>query len=200
MLINIQCSHDFQFYPERLHELVKKEQTAILKRHQSASEEGGSKEGPVTSDSVITIEELTEEEQKEKEELLKTTGFPSWSKKEFNAFIHAVGIFGKDSFEEITKEVQTKTLEEIQAYSQVFWKKYKKIADWQKIISVVDKGENKRKKFDGMSESLSKKVSSYQNPWKDLKIPHVQQTQKGKFTEDEDKFLVILFYFIYLLF
>jgi hypothetical protein len=62
--------------------------------------------------------------------------------------------------------------------------------DWQKLVSNIEKNENKRKRMDDFTFALEKKVSLYENPFNDLKIQY-SSSQKGvKFTEEEDRFLL----------
>ena len=61
---------------------------------------------------IDEAEELTEEQQKEKEELLRE-GFSNWTKRDFNAFIKANEKYGRDDMENISRDVEGKTTEEV---------------------------------------------------------------------------------------
>ena len=67
---------------------------------------------------INDAEELTEDEQLEKEDLLKE-GFNSWSKRDFNQFIRLNEKYGRDDIENISREVEGKTPEEVVEYSKV---------------------------------------------------------------------------------
>jgi len=54
---------------------------------------------------------------------LKENGFRRWSKKDFNNFIDAVIKHGKKAYSEISKEIGTKTHDEIRRYSHSFFSK-----------------------------------------------------------------------------
>ena len=71
---------------------------------------------------IDEAEELTEEEQDEKEDLL-TQGFTNWSKRDFNQFIRLHEKYGRDDIDSISKEIEGKTPEEVVEYSKVFWER-----------------------------------------------------------------------------
>lgn len=55
---------------------------------------------------------LTDEE-RDLMEQLKSEGFPTWTKRDFNAFIRGCEKYGRDRLDEIAREVETKTAEEV---------------------------------------------------------------------------------------
>ena len=61
---------------------------------------------------IDEAEELTEEEQKEKEELLRE-GFSNWTKRDFSMFIKANEKYGREDTENISHDVEGKTPEEV---------------------------------------------------------------------------------------
>lgn len=63
---------------------------------------------------------LTDQELQEKEELLGQ-GFTSWNKRDFNQFIKANEKYGRDNLEQIVKDVEGKTPQEVMQYANVFW-------------------------------------------------------------------------------
>lgn len=63
---------------------------------------------------------LTQEEMDERERL-NAEGFSNWSRKEFLALTKAMEKWGRDDLENVAKEVEGKTLEEVQKYSVAFW-------------------------------------------------------------------------------
>jgi SWI/SNF-related matrix-associated actin-dependent regulator of chromatin subfamily A member 5 len=70
--------------------------------------------------SVSTAEPLTEEEQKEKQEL-SPLGFSNWNKRDFQLFCKGTELNGRDDYEAIAREVLGKTVEEVKEYATVFW-------------------------------------------------------------------------------
>ncbi|KAK2492107.1 hypothetical protein MC885_001442, partial [Smutsia gigantea] len=61
-------------------------------------------------------EPLTPEETEEKEKLL-TQGFTNWTKRDFNQFIKANEKYGRDDIDNIAREVEGKSPEEVMEYS-----------------------------------------------------------------------------------
>jgi len=134
---------------------------------------------------------LTEEEQAAREEML-TQGFTNWSKRDFNAFIRGSEKFGRGDCTAIAQEVEGKTLAEIKEYHDVFWVRYKELTDWERIINVITKGEERIEKKVRMKKALAQKVSNYQKPEIQLKISasFSSMLKNKKYIEDEDRFLV----------
>jgi len=132
--------------------------------------------------------QLTEVEKEERERLL-TEGFNNWSKRDFNNFVRGCERYGRDDLERILLEVEGKTEEEVAEYSAVFWERHTEIADYEKHIKNIEKGEAKIQRYNDIMEALTVKIERYKNPWRDLKIVYGQNKGKG-FTEEEDRFLV----------
>ena len=61
---------------------------------------------------VDDAEELTEEEQEEKNDLL-TQGFTNWSKRDFNQFIRLHEKYGRNDINSISKEIEGKIPDEL---------------------------------------------------------------------------------------
>ena len=89
---------------------------------------------------IDEAEELTEDEQDEKEELL-TQGFSNWSKRDFNQFIRLHEKYGREDIESIGKEVEGKTKEEVTEYSKVFWERCQELQDIDRIMAQIEKGK-----------------------------------------------------------
>ena len=53
---------------------------------------------------------------------------------------------------------------------QVFWERYKELTDYERIINVITKGEERIEKKVRMKKALAQKVSNYQKPEIQLKI------------------------------
>ncbi|KAI9298836.1 slide-domain-containing protein [Neoconidiobolus thromboides FSU 785] len=98
---------------------------------------------------------------------------------------------GRKNLKVIGQEVEGKKPEEVKAYHKVFWQKYKEINEYEKMIENIERGEERIKKQNEISETINDKVSQYNNPLLQLKINY--PNGKGKyFTEEEDKFLVVM--------
>ncbi|KAI8907258.1 SNF2 family N-terminal domain-containing protein [Gorgonomyces haynaldii] len=132
---------------------------------------------------------LTEEEIKEKESLSKE-GFVNWTRKDFTNFCKACERHGRDNMQAICQDVEGKTPEEIQAYAKVFWERIKEIPDYEKIVSNIEKGEQRILKTREIQEAISSKVQRYRLPLQQMKLNYGQN--KGKtYTEEEDRFLLV---------
>jgi len=137
---------------------------------------------------IDTAEPLTEEEVAEKNSLLDK-GFGDWTKKEFTAFVKACERYGRDNMQFISQDVEGKTPEEVKAYAKVFWERYKEIADHEKILAAIERGETKIQRKQEVQDLLTGKVESYKIPLQQLRFSYGQQ--KGKlFSEEEDRFMV----------
>jgi SWI/SNF-related matrix-associated actin-dependent regulator of chromatin subfamily A member 5 len=169
--------NDFQFLNvERLEELCNKE------------EEKEEKEG---EEKAEVAPGLTEEEKEEKESLL-AAGFPDWTKKDFQAFTKGCEKHGRDNIAAIAQEVEGKTEQEVEAYSKVFWERYKEINDYDKIIKKIDKGEAHIHKIDNNNYMLKYKTQKYKNPWAQVKFVYGPNKVKQQYTEEEDRFIVCI--------
>jgi SWI/SNF-related matrix-associated actin-dependent regulator of chromatin subfamily A member 5 len=188
--------HPFQFFPKRLTELLNKETEAFKRRlearekkdkeKEEAAKEGNEKEEK--DEDSEDFDDLTEGEQKEKDTLLQK-GFGNWNKRDFGLFIKACEKYGRDALEQIAGDIDTKTLAEVKEYSKVFWKKYKEVPDWERIVSNIEKGEQRIQRREEMITALKYKIDGVKDPFKNLKINYAGN--KGKtYTEEEDIFLV----------
>lgn len=137
--------------------------------------------------------DLTEEEQAEKKRLIEE-GFGNWNRRDFRNYTLACERHGRDAQEDILNDVAEstgKTKGDIRGYHKVFWKRYKEIQDWERIIDKIKKGEQKLARRAAITAALDKKVKRTKNPWQSLTINY--GSNKGKtFTEEEDRFLVCM--------
>ncbi|KNC98614.1 uncharacterized protein SPPG_06295 [Spizellomyces punctatus DAOM BR117] len=195
-IANIQ---DFQFYPARLKDLQEREILAFRKEIgykvrpedvEGENEEDTAEKMKEEQAKVDQAEPLSEAEIAEKEKLL-TKGFGDWSKRDFIAFCKANEKNGRHDLEAIAQEVEGKTASEVKQYAAVFWKRFREIADYEKIIANIEKGEAKLKRTQEIQDALTAKVRQHRAPLQQLKIQYLQS--KGKnFTEEEDRFLLVM--------
>merc|ERR1719445_1707451 len=187
---------DFQFYPPRLFELLDQE---IYHYRQSVgykvplNPDLGADSKRVQKDEQKKIdeaEELTEDEQIEKEDLLKE-GFSNWSKRDFNQFIRLNEKYGRDDIDNISGEVEGKTAEEVKEYAKTFWERCNELQDCDKIMASIEKGEARIQRRALIKKALDAKIARYKAPFHQLRIAY--GTNKGKnYTEEEDRFLVCM--------
>ncbi|KAF9172315.1 hypothetical protein BGX21_003396 [Mortierella sp. AD011] len=197
--LNIQ---DFQFYPSRLHELQEKEilyyrksigyrvPKAVGPEAANMTEEELEEQQQQEQALIDTAEPLTEEETTEKEDLMQA-GFENWSKRDFISYYKACEKFGRNNLSEIANEIEGKTLQEVKAYSKVFWKRYSEIADHERIIAAIEKGESKIQRQSDIQDQLSAVIHRHRVPLQQLKIAY-NQTKTKNYTEEEDRFLIVL--------
>ena len=155
---------------------------------------------------------LNKKEQEEKEKLI-TRGFGNWTKKDFTAFTKACEYYGRNEYDDIARDVGTKTPQEVKQYSKVFWKKIKDLAgmwcwhtkesywaynfslDSKKIISNIEKGEKRIARVEAMISALEEKVASCSDPRNDLEIVYTYSKKAPAYQPEEDRFLVSLVLF-----
>merc|ERR1711981_534472 len=187
---------DFQFFPPRLFELLDQE---IYHYRQSVgykvplNPDLGADSKRVQKDEQKKIDEadeLTEDEQIEKEDLLKE-GFSNWSKRDFNQFIRLNEKYGRDDIDNICSEVEGKNAEEVKDYAKAFWERCGELQDSERIMSQIEKGEARIQRRALIKKALDAKIARYKAPFHQLRIAY--GTNKGKnYTEEEDRFLVCM--------
>ncbi|GMH40196.1 hypothetical protein BSKO_08100 [Bryopsis sp. KO-2023] len=190
---------DFQFFDvRRLTELFEQENAFEVWKHQQKQKEEQAK-APAASDEPEGAElvpgpddpqPLTEEEVAEKDQLLEA-GFTNWNRRDFNAFCRACEKYGRGDIGSISKEIDGKTEEEVEAYSKVFWARYQELNEFERIVKNIEKGEQKIQRQQDIMDAISAKLDRYKNPWLELKIQY--GSNKGKaYTEEEDRFIICM--------
>ena len=81
---------------------------------------------PRLPSSISTAEPLTEEEREEKATLAERV-FTNWNKPELRKFLELSGRYGRNAYEAIAAEMDNKTEEDLEAYAEVYWQRYKEI-------------------------------------------------------------------------
>ena len=107
---------------------------------------------------IDDAEPLSEDEITEKESLL-TQGFTTWSKRDFNQFIKATEKHGRDDYENIAKEVEGKTPEEVMEYNSVFWERCHELQDIDRIMAQIERGEAKIQRRASIKRALDSKMA-----------------------------------------
>lgn len=135
------------------------------------------------------------EERKTEKQLLIDQAFSDWNRKDFRAYVSACEKNGRENLEKIVEDVEmntSKTKDQIVRYHEVFWKSYKQLNDWEKVIDKIEKGEQKIARVIAIKEGLRKKVENFDgNPWLQLQLNY--GSNKGKtFTEAEDRFIICM--------
>ena len=190
--------HDFQFFPSRLAELQEKETLYFRKEINykvplaDGDEDEGDREA-LRKEAQREIDEsvpFTSEELEEKERLTEE-GFQNWTKRDFYQFIRVNERYGRDNYQAIAEEMETKSLKEVKEYSKVFWDRYSEVDGYERYVSQIEAGEERIAKHDRQARLLHQKLSMYRSPMQQLKITYTQS--KGKvYTEEEDRFILVM--------
>ncbi|XP_036915186.1 probable global transcription activator SNF2L1 isoform X3 [Sturnira hondurensis] len=186
---------DFQFFPPRLFELLEKEILYYRKTIGYKVPRNSDIPNPALAQreeqkKIDGAEPLTAEETEEKEKLL-TQGFTNWTKRDFNQFIKANEKYGRDDIDNIAREVEGKTPEEVMEYSAVFWERCNELQDIEKIMAQIERGEARIQRRISIKKALDAKIARYKAPFHQLRIQY--GTSKGKnYTEEEDRFLICM--------
>ncbi|KAM0712126.1 hypothetical protein Q7P37_011220 [Cladosporium fusiforme] len=196
-----QAMHDYQFFDPRLGDLQEKETAwfrkennikAPLAEGDEETLEQRQEDQALEQKMIDEAEPLTEEEIAEKDQLAEH-GFGEWNKRDFQQFINGSARYGRSDFEHIALEVDSKEPDEIKVYSKVFWKRYKEIPNWEKHITAIKEGEQKAQRVIEQREMLRKKLKMYRVPLQQLKLNYtVSTTNKKVYTEEEDRFLLVM--------
>ncbi|CAL5219362.1 g1181 [Coccomyxa viridis] len=188
---------DFQFFnTTRLQELFDKEQNyEVFKHNQSQKEQAARAQG--ASEDVVQAQlapapddpqPLSEEDIAEKDKLLGE-GYSNWNRRDFNSFTRACEKYGRESLAEIAREIEGKTEEEVRAYSKTFWERHTELADHDRIIKNIERGEQRIQRQQDIMTAIAAKLERYRNPWQELKLQY--GANKGKaYTEEEDRFIL----------
>ena len=193
--------HDWQFFPPGLQELQEKETYYF---HQEIKYKAPLPDGPeeelaereadqrLEQINIDNAEPLTDAE-KERKEAMSQEGFGSWNRRDFQQFINGCAKFGRNSWDGIATEVDSKDAEEITEYAAVFWKRYTEIAEYDKHIKSIEAGEDRLRKTNMQRKMLRRKMEMYRVPLQQLKINYtVSTTNKKVYTEEEDRFLLVM--------
>ncbi|QQP55261.1 Chromatinremodeling complex ATPase chain Iswilike, partial [Caligus rogercresseyi] len=180
---------DFQFFPPRLFELLDQEiyhYRKTLSYKVPLNPDLGSEAKKIQKEEQRRIdeaEELTEDEQEEKEDLL--------NQRDFNQFIRLHEKYGREDIDSISREVEGKSPQEVLDYSKVFWERCSELQDVDRIMGQIEKGEAKIQRRFHIKKALDAKINRYRAPFHQLRIAY--GTNKGKnYTEEEDRFLVCM--------
>ncbi|XP_017490959.1 PREDICTED: chromatin-remodeling complex ATPase chain Iswi-like [Rhagoletis zephyria] len=185
---------DFQFFPPRLFELLDKEiyfyRKTIGYKVPLNPDLGDTAEKVRKQEQKLIdkSEALTEEETQEKEELL-TEGYINWSRRDFNQFVKMCEKYGRDDIDSISKEIEGKAPEDVVEYAKTFWDRFAELADGEKIIAQIEKGEQRIKRRQDIKKAIEAKMARYSAPFHQLRINY--GANKGKnYIEEEDRYLI----------
>lgn len=130
--------------------------------------------------------------ERERDALLEE-GMTSWSRREFQVFVRAIERHGRANIDEIAQELaDTKSKEEVLAYSGAFWKKGPSIIEsFPRILKQIEDGEMKIARRVEMERAIQVKMERYSNPWKELEVAYGNNRSKT-FIDVEDRWLICM--------
>lgn len=188
---------DFQFFPLELSDLLEREKLAYQKSVGYVIPEPDKPEQRAERDAIQaaidSAQPLTQSERRRRDTMLQE-GFSDWTRKDFQAFCRACEKYGRKDVTSIASEVEGKTLDQIKAYSKVFWKRFGELTDSDKLLSAIERGEAKIVRAGAINNLLRTRVK--QSGGKPLPIPyHLEhhnliKALRSTWTEEEDRFLI----------
>lgn len=101
------------------------------------------------------------EEDKERFRELASTGFLDWSKTEYQAFIKGVRKCNLGDVASIAKEVETKTIDEVDEYLRVFMVRYKELKEKDIVLSKLHKQDFEQRNLQTIRDFDEAKQSTY---------------------------------------
>ena len=87
-----------------------------------------------------------------------------WTRKDFRSFLNAMERRGRDEVDVIARETSNetgKTEEEVRRYHTVFWARHKELADWERVIDKIEKGEKRLQRSKEIREALAEKIARF---------------------------------------
>ncbi|KNC53652.1 chromatin-remodelling complex ATPase ISWI2 [Thecamonas trahens ATCC 50062] len=188
---------EYQFYPDELHELLARELWAWRFENTPKYVDeviANDEELKTDEDRAARREELreiavplTEEEMARRDELL-TKGFDNWSRVDFARFYHGCESYGRESYADIARVIETKTEDEVREYAKVFFERGPDhLSSWPKVIDVIEKGEEKLRRHSTKIKLIRQAVAEAPgNPYHSLEI----KTKSSMYTAAEDRFII----------
>lgn len=206
---------DYQFFPKELGPLQDKEQLYFKKkvnykvtiydvkaRSESDNEEEEEDAENRESDDetkerikkeqskIDSAEEFTMQDEERKQTLI-SQAFSSWTKRDFISFINGCAKYGRKNNVMIGKSIETKTFEEVEEYSKVFWERYSEISGYEKYLATIENGEKKNEKLRHQEALLRKKVGQYEYALQEMTLQYPPNNARRTYNSLEDKFILL---------
>ena len=168
---------DYRFYPdpERLKELIEIEMKSKYNGY------------------IQGVEQFNfTPEMKIEKDLIESRGFVDWERREYLKFLQALELFPTTDYVNISKHMEsTKTPQEVEQYSIVFFEKVNTLHDSDKIKQRIEKAQ-KNVSFHMQAPYIIKnKVQQYTNPYDDMILTYA--TQKSKFFCKESDIILLCY-------
>ena len=88
---------------------------------------------------------------------------------------------GRDEVDVIARETSNetgKTEEEVRRYHTVFWARHKELADWERIIDKIEKGEKRLQRSKEIREALAEKIARFVDCVEAIASPATPSTRR----------------------
>jgi SWI/SNF-related matrix-associated actin-dependent regulator of chromatin subfamily A member 5 len=112
---------------------------------------------------------FSEEEIIEKD-ILMSSGFLEWDRRDFHRFIQALDIYPKEDAESIAKHVGNKTNDQIEAYTKRFFESMDDLAEAEKIKRNLKRSEANLSFKREAPKLIKQKVTAYERPLEEMNI------------------------------
>jgi superfamily II DNA/RNA helicase len=179
---------DHQFSPRELLPLLKKEH--LFKCRTSGYKVSFVEQCYKNKQKAIDeAQPLTKQEEAEKERYLEKT-FTTWSRTDFNNFVHGLYQYDRDDLSSIAACVPGKTTEEVVEYSRVFWQRHSELQASQHTMMQIETKQAARHRSVQYSQYLANKVGKYENPDDELYLQYPPDEASTTDAAKDDRFLV----------
>lgn len=139
---------------------------------------------------IDSAEGFTEVDEETKQKLI-SQAFSSWTKRDFLSFISACAKYGRTNLAMICKSIETKSPEEVEVYSKVFWQRYQEVSGWEKYIGSIENGERKNEKLRYQETLLKKKIDQFRYPLQEMTLLYPPNNARRTYNTLEDKFILL---------
>jgi SWI/SNF-related matrix-associated actin-dependent regulator of chromatin subfamily A member 5 len=183
---------DHQFFPAELLALLEKEHLFECKTVEYKLPETAAKYKQ-RQKAIDDAEPLTEQEEADKKAYLEK-GFATWSRKDFNGFIHGLEQYDADDLPAIAACVPDKTFEEVVEYSAVFWRRVVELKHFRYKMEHIKTNQATRHHNVQLGQYLARKVKMYEHPGDQLRLQYPPNEEASTYTAEDDRFLVCNLY------
>jgi SWI/SNF-related matrix-associated actin-dependent regulator of chromatin subfamily A member 5 len=128
-----------------------------------------------------------------RKQALLDEAFGDWNRYQYTSFVKASGKYGRHEYEKISEDVGH-SAEEVERYSKAFWAKAQDFlpsADYERHVKTIEKGEKRLEDIERLTQSTSRLVSMFRDPWEELTFRHIGN-QGRLFNAIEDRYLLCL--------
>ncbi len=144
----------------------------------------------VEQDKIANAEPFTPEDEELKQKYINEA-FSDWSRRDFTNFIQYCAKYGRDNYKLISEMLNNKSVDDVKAYSKVFWERTSEIEGHEKYVAQIEAGEKKVQRLLNQSKLLKLKLEQTKTPLKNLIIHYPPNNSKRVYSDIEDRFLLV---------